>query len=248
MLTIKNLHASINEKPVLKGINLTLKPGEIHAIMGPNGAGKSSLSRVIAGHPFYQVNEGEVEYDINLKKRDLLAMEVDERAREGIFMSFQYPLEIPGVSNLEFLRTAFNAICKHQGAPEMDVFDFIKFVEKKSKLLGISQELLERDVNVDFSGGEKKKNEILQMAILSPKIAFLDETDSGLDVDSLRIVAEGINKLKTKDNAIVLITHYHRILSYLSPDFVHIFKDGKITKTGGKDLAFAVEEKGYENL
>ncbi len=248
MLNIKNLHAEINGKPILKGIDLELKPGKVHAIMGPNGAGKSSLSKVVAGHPFYEVTQGEITYEVNFKSKDLLAMEVDERALEGIFMSFQYPLEIPGVSNLEFLRTAFNAICKHQGAPEMDVYDFREHVREKSNLLKIKEELLERDLNVDFSGGEKKKNEILQMAILSPRVAFLDEMDSGLDVDSLKIVSEGVNKLRSPENTIVIITHYHRILKEIVPDFVHIFKDGRITTTGSKDLAYQIEESGYENL
>ena len=246
MLTIKNLHATVEGNLILKGINLDVKEGEIHAIMGPNGSGKSTLSKIISGHPDYEVTEGSIEYEVNLKKRNVLEMEVDERAKEGIFMSFQYPIEIPGVSNIEFLRKSFNEICKHQGSEELDPIDFEKFVKEKMNLLNIPESFINRQLNVDFSGGEKKRNEILQMAVLRPKISFLDETDSGLDIDSLRIVAEGINKLKSSKNVVVLITHYQRLLNYVVPDFIHILQDGKIIKSGDKNLALKVEEKGYD--
>ncbi len=246
MLTIKNLHATVEGNPILKGINLDVKEGEIHAIMGPNGSGKSTLSKIISGHPDYEVTEGSIDYEVNLKKKNLLEMEVDERAKEGIFMSFQYPIEIPGVSNIEFLRKSFNEICKHQGSEELDPIDFEKFVKEKMNLLNIPESFINRQLNVDFSGGEKKRNEILQMAILTPKVSFLDETDSGLDIDSLRTVAEGINKLKSSKNVIVLITHYQRLLNYVVPDYIHILQDGKIIKSGDKNLALEVEKKGYD--
>ena len=247
MLEIRNLHASINEALILKGVNLTVNPGEIHAIMGPNGSGKSTLAKVIGGHPDYQVNSGTIDYEVNFKKVNLLEMEPEARAREGVFLAFQYPVEIPGVATSVFLRAAFNEICKHQGAQEMDPMEFDEYVRDKMKLLSMADDkFIDRSVNVDFSGGEKKRNEILQMAVLSPRLAILDETDSGLDIDSLRIVAEGVNKLKKKDNAIVLITHYQRLLNYIVPDFVHIMYDGKIIRSEGKELALLVEERGYD--
>jgi len=248
MFSIKNLQAQINETPILKGVNLSVNPGEVHAIMGPNGSGKSTLAKVIAGHPEYTVTEGTVEYEINFKKINLLEMETEERAREGIFMAFQYPVEIPGVPTSVFLRAAFNEICKHQGAEEMDPIDFDQYLKTKMKLLDMDDKFIDRPVNVDFSGGEKKRNEILQMAILNPRLAILDETDSGLDIDSLRIVADGVNKLRRKDNAIVLITHYQRLLNYIIPDFVHVMYDGRIVKSEGKELALKVEDKGYDWL
>lgn len=248
MLAITNLHASVGGAPVLRGIDLTINAGEVHAIMGPNGSGKSTLSKIIAGHPDYEVTSGAITYTAHRKTKDLLDMEPEDRAREGIFLAFQYPTEIPGISNTTFLREAFNAICKHQGVDPLEEEAFLRFLRKKMDVVGIDEKFLERHVNVDFSGGEKKRNEILQMAVLSPKVAFLDETDSGLDVDSLRIVAEGVNKLKSKDNVVVLITHYQRILNYIVPDFVHILYQGRIVRTGGKDLALHVEEHGYDGL
>ena len=248
MLEIKDLHASINGSPILSGISLTVNAGEVHAIMGPNGSGKSTLSKVIAGHKDYAVTKGTIDYEVNFKKLNLLELAPEERAREGIFMAFQYPVEIPGVPTAVFLRAAFNEICKHQGAEEMDPLDFDKFLRSKMKLLGMDEKFINRPVNVDFSGGEKKRNEILQMAILNPRLAVLDETDSGLDIDSMRIVADGVNKLRNENNAIILITHYQRLLNYIVPDFVHVLSKGKIVRSAGKELALQVEDKGYDWL
>ncbi len=248
MLEIKGLHAGIEGKEILKGVDLTVNAGEVHAIMGPNGSGKSTLSKVIAGHPQYIVTAGTIEYEANFKKTSLVGMEPDLRACEGVFLAFQYPVEIPGVPTSVFLRAAFNAICRHQGAEEMDPIDFDKYLREKMKILHMDEKYMDRPVNVDFSGGEKKRNEILQMAVLNPRLAILDETDSGLDIDSMKIVAEGVNKLKRKDNAVVLITHYQRLLNYIQPDFVHIMHDGKIIKTEGKELALEVESRGYDWL
>ena len=248
LLEIKDLHASVDGKGVLKGVDLVVNPGEVHAIMGPNGSGKSTLSKVIAGHPAYAVTAGEVRYEINFQMRDLLAMEPDQRAREGIFLAFQYPIEVPGVTNFTFLRQSFNSVCKHQGVEEMGEDAFRAFVRQKLALVRMDERFLDRPVNVGFSGGEKKRNEILQMAVLSPRVAFLDETDSGLDIDALRIVAGGVNKLRTPDNAIVLVTHYQRLLDYIEPDFVHVLVDGRIVESGDKSLALKLEEKGYDWL
>ena len=248
MLEIKDLHAKVDEVQVLKGLNLSVKPGEVHAIMGPNGGGKSTLSKVIAGHPDYEVTSGNINYEVDLKVKDIVEQDADERARNGIFLAFQYPVEIPGVPNTEFLRTSFNALCKHQGIEEMSVERFDAFVREKAKMLNIDESFLSRELNVDLSGGEKKRNEILQMAVLSPKLAVLDEIDSGLDVDSLRIVSEGVNKLKNSDNAVILITHYQRLLNHIEPDYVHVLSKGKIIKSGDKKLALEIEEKGYDWL
>lgn len=248
MLEIRNLKAKVGDKLVLDGINLVVKPGEVHAIMGPNGSGKSSLSKVIAGHPAYEVVGGEVLYDINLKKTNLLELAPDVRAKEGIFLAFQYPVEVPGVSNFNFLHTALNSVLKHQGAEELNDADFRQVLQKKMEIVQMKPEYLERPVNVGFSGGEKKRNEILQMAVLSPRVSFLDETDSGLDIDALRIVSEGVNKLRSKNNAIVLITHYQRLLDYIKPDFVHVLSKGKIIETGGPELALKLEKEGYDWL
>jgi Fe-S cluster assembly ATP-binding protein len=248
MLEINNLHANVGDKQILKGLSLKINAGEVHAIMGPNGSGKSSLSKVLAGHPSYSVTEGTIKYEVNFEWQDLLSIEPDVRAKEGVFLAYQYPIEIPGVSNYHFLHEAFNALCEHQGANIMNDESFRKYVLEKMKLVQMKPEFLDRPVNVGFSGGEKKRNEILQMAVLSPRLAILDETDSGLDIDALRIVAEGVNKLKSKNNAILLITHYQRLLDYIQPDFVHVLANGKIIETGDKTLALKLEEKGYDWL
>lgn len=248
MLNIKNLHATIDGKEVLKGLNLEVKPGEVHAVMGPNGSGKSTLSKIIAGHPAYQVTGGEIEFDVNFSARDLLAMAPDERAREGVFLAFQYPIEVPGVSNLTFLRTSFNSICKHHGIAEMGEKEFSSWLRERARLVELDPSFLDRNVNEGFSGGEKKRNEILQMAVLNPKLAILDETDSGLDIDSLKIVAKGVNALRRKDNAMLVITHYQRLLDHIVPDFVHVLMDGKIVKSGDRSLALQLEKEGYDWL
>lgn len=248
MLEIKNLHARVEEKEILKGLNLKVNAGEVHAIMGPNGSGKSTLSKVLAGHPAYEVTSGEVNYEINFQMRNLLDLEPDQRAKEGVFLAFQYPIEVPGVTNLTFLHTAFNSILEHQGSDSLTEEEFRRFVNEKIKLVNLKPEYLERPVNTGFSGGEKKKNEILQMAVLSPRLALLDETDSGLDIDALRVVSEGVNKLRRKDNAIVLVTHYQRLLDYIKPDFVHVLLNGRIVETGDSSLALKLEEKGYDWL
>jgi Fe-S cluster assembly ATP-binding protein len=242
MLQIKNLHASVEDKDILKGINLTVNAGEVHAIMGPNGSGKSTLSAVIAGNENYEVTEGSVFLD----GEDLADLAPEERAHKGIFLSFQYPVEIPGVSVTNFMKTAINESRKANGKEEMPANEMLKLIREKSELLEIDRKFLSRSLNEGFSGGEKKRNEIFQMAMLEPKLAILDETDSGLDIDALRIVANGVNKLKSDNNAIVVITHYQRLLDYIVPDFVHVLYNGKIVKSGGKELAYELEEKGYD--
>ncbi|MGE0762859.1 MAG: Fe-S cluster assembly ATPase SufC [Bdellovibrionales bacterium] len=248
MLSIKNLYANIDGKAVLKGLNLNIKAGEVHAVMGPNGSGKSTLSKVIAGHPAYEVVQGEILYDVNFAPRNLLEMAPDERAREGVFLAFQYPIEVPGVSNLTFLKTAFNAICKHQGVAEMADPEFNQLLRERARLVELDPSFLERNVNEGFSGGEKKRNEILQMAVLNPRLAVLDETDSGLDIDSLKIVAKGVNSLRSKENAMLVITHYQRLLDHIIPDFVHVLIDGQIVKSGDRSLALRLEKEGYDWL
>ncbi len=244
MLDIRNLHASIGGKEILRGINLAVNAGEVHAVMGPNGSGKSTLAQVLAGHPGYEVTEGTVTYD----GRDLLAMDPEVRAQEGIFLAFQYPVEIPGVTNAYFLRSAFNEIRKAKGLEELDPLEFLDLMEEKIKLVDMDPAMLNRSVNTGFSGGEKKRNEILQMAVLSPRLAILDETDSGLDIDALRIVAEGVNNLRRPDNATIVVTHYQRLLNHIIPDEVHVLHAGRIVKSGGKELALELEEKGYDWL
>jgi Fe-S cluster assembly ATP-binding protein len=246
MLNIKNLKTEIDGKPVLTGLNLKINAGEVHAIMGPNGSGKSTLAKIIAGHPSYKVTEGTIEFDINFKNKNILEMLPEERAKEGIFLAFQYPVEVPGISNMTFLKTAYNSICKHQGTSELNDVDFENFVLQKAKLVQMDPSFLIRSVNQGFSGGEKKRNEILQMAVLNPRLAILDETDSGLDIDSLRIVAEGINKLRSTERAIVMITHYQRLLDYIKPDYVHVLAKGKIVQSGDFSLAEKLEKEGYD--
>jgi Fe-S cluster assembly ATP-binding protein len=241
LLEIKNLHAQVEGQEILKGVDLVVKPGEIHAIMGPNGSGKSTLAQVLAGKEEYEVTEGEILY----KGQDLLEMAPEERAREGIFMAFQYPVEIPGVSNVYFLKAALNAIRTHRGLEEMDAMDFLVYVREKMKVVKMDEALLNRPVNEGFSGGEKKRNEIFHMSVLDPVLAVLDETDSGLDIDALKIVAEGVNSLRSEERAFVVITHYQRLLNYIVPDVVHVLIDGRIVRTGGKELALELEDKGY---
>src|SRR5215204_8524 len=244
LLEVKDLHAGIDGKEILKGLNLQVNKGEVHAIMGPNGSGKSTLSKVLAGHPSYEVISGEVLYE----GKNLLELEPDERAREGIFMAFQYPVEVPGVSNSQFLRLAYNEKMKHHGTEELDPLEFNDYLKEKAKVVDMDPQFFKRSVNEGFSGGEKKRNEILQMAVLEPKLAILDETDSGLDIDALRIVADGVNKLKRPDSATVVVTHYQRLLNYIIPDFVHVLAGGRIVKSGGRELALELEAKGYDWL
>ncbi|MBT8377647.1 MAG: Fe-S cluster assembly ATPase SufC [Ignavibacteria bacterium] len=242
MLEIKNLHASIEGNEILKGIDLKVNAGEVHAIMGPNGSGKSTLAQVLAGREEYEVTKGEIIYS----GKDLLDLTPEDRAREGVFLAFQYPVEIPGVSNTNLLKTALNEIRKYHDENELDAMEFLSLVKEKMKLVELDKKFLSRAVNEGFSGGEKKRNEIFQMAVLQPKLAVLDETDSGLDIDALKIVANGVNKLRSKDNATIVVTHYQRLLNYIVPDFVHVLYDGKIVKSGGKELALELEEKGYD--
>ena len=244
MLVIKDLRATVGDKEILKGISLTVNAGEVHAIMGPNGSGKSTLAQVLAGHPGYEVTGGTVEYH----GEDLLEMEPEVRAHKGVFLAFQYPIEIPGVSNAYFLRSAYNEIRKANGKEEVDPMDFLDVMEQKLKLVEMDEAMLQRSVNTGFSGGAKKRNEILQMAVLEPTLAILDETDSGLDIDALRIVANGVNKLKRPDSATIVVTHYQRLLEHIIPDFVHVLANGRIVKSGGKELALELEEKGYDWL
>lgn len=242
MLEIQNLHASINGNEILHGVNLKVNAGEVHAIMGPNGSGKSTLAGVLAGREAYEVTQGQVLYE----GKDLLELAPEERAREGVFLAFQYPVEIPGVTNTYFLKAGLNAIRKHRGLEPLDAMEFLSLVKSKIKVVEMDQSLLNRPVNEGFSGGEKKRNEIFQMAVLEPRLAILDETDSGLDIDALRIVADGVNKLRRKDNATIVVTHYQRLLDYIIPDFVHVLVDGRIVKSGGKELALQLEERGYD--
>ncbi|WP_420385925.1 Fe-S cluster assembly ATPase SufC [Roseivirga sp.] len=242
MLSIKNLQARIEDKEILRGINLEVKAGEVHAIMGPNGSGKSTLASVLAGREDYEVTGGEVTFD----GKDLLELDADERAREGVFLAFQYPVEIPGVSTTNFMKTAINQVREHKGEKPLDAVSFLKLMKEKMKLVDIDQSLLSRSLNEGFSGGEKKRNEIFQMAMLEPKLSILDETDSGLDIDALRIVSNGVNALKSKDNATIVVTHYQRLLEYIVPDYVHVLYKGRIVKSGTKELALELEEKGYD--
>ncbi|HEX6088072.1 MAG TPA: Fe-S cluster assembly ATPase SufC [Thermoanaerobaculia bacterium] len=242
MLEIKNLHAGIDGKDILKGLDLTINPGEVHAIMGPNGSGKSTLANVLAGRPRYEVTEGKVLFE----GKDLLELPTEERAREGVFLAMQYPVEIPGVNNIYFLKAALNSIRKHRGEEELDAIEFLQLVREKMKVVELDEAFMNRGVNEGFSGGEKKRNEIFQMAVLDPKLAILDETDSGLDIDALRIVATGVNALRSEKHAVLVITHYQRLLRYLVPDFVHVLANGRIVKSGGKELAEELEQKGYD--
>jgi Fe-S cluster assembly ATP-binding protein len=242
LLEIRNLHASVEGKEILRGLDLTVNAGEVHAVMGPNGSGKSTLAGTLAGYPAYTVTSGQVLYE----GRDLLAMPTEERAREGVFLALQYPIEIPGVSNAYFLRAGLNEIRAHHGLPELDAMDFLQLLREKLKLVEMDQSLMQRAVNQGFSGGEKKRNEILQMAVLEPKLAILDETDSGLDIDALRVVASGVERLRTPERAMILVTHYQRLLNYITPDYVHVLAGGRIVKSGGKELALELEARGYD--
>ena len=242
MLRITDLHARVEDKEILKGLSLTVKPGEVHAIMGPNGSGKSTLGNVLSGRQGYEVTNGSVEFN----GQNLFDLETEERAREGLFLAFQYPVEIPGVSNMEFLKAAVDAKRKHQGLPELSAVEFMKLARETSKRVSLDQAFLKRGVNEGFSGGEKKRNEIFQMAMLEPRLAILDETDSGLDIDAIRIVSNGVNKLRSKDNGVLVVTHYQRLLDYIVPDFVHVLYNGRIVKSGTKELAFELEERGYD--
>jgi Fe-S cluster assembly ATP-binding protein len=242
MLEIRNLHAGIEGKEILHGLDLSIGTGEVHAIMGPNGSGKSTLANVLAGRPRYEVTEGQVLFE----GKDLLSMPTEERAREGVFLAMQYPVEIPGVNNIYFLKAAVNAVRKHRGEEELDAMEFLQLARQKMKLVDLDEAFMNRAVNEGFSGGEKKRNEIFQMAVLDPKLAMLDETDSGLDIDALRIVAEGVNALRSEKHSVLVITHYQRLLTYLIPDFVHVLANGRIVKSGGKELALELERKGYE--
>src|SRR5438874_7302099 len=242
ILEIKNLTAGVEGKQILKGVDLNLSAGEVHAVMGPNGSGKSTLAAILAGREGYEITEGEVLYN----GKDLLDLDPEERAREGLFLAFQYPIEIPGVNSTYFLKAALNEIRKHKGQPELDAMEFLSLVKEKMKILHLPEDCLKRSVNVGFSGGEKKRNEIFQMAVLEPKLAILDETDSGLDIDALKVVSDGVNKLKRPDNAQFVITHYQRLLNYIVPDYVHVLLDGRVVKSGGKELALELEEKGYD--
>jgi Fe-S cluster assembly ATP-binding protein len=244
ILTIRNLSADVEGRQILKGINLTILPGEVHAVMGPNGSGKSTLASILAGRDGYNITDGEVVYC----GQDLLALEAEDRAREGVFLAFQYPVEIPGVNSTYFLKAAYNEVRKHHGQPELDAMEFLTFVKERMKILDVPADLLKRPVNHGFSGGEKKRNEIFQMAVLDPKLAILDETDSGLDIDALKIVATGVNRLKRPDNAQLVITHYQRLLNFIVPDYVHVLVDGRIVRTGGKELALELEAHGYESI
>ncbi len=244
MLSIKNLQCKIDEKQILKGLDLEVKPGEVHAIMGPNGSGKSTLANVLAGRDGYEVTNGSVQFE----EKDLLDLSPEERAREGVFLAFQYPVEIPGVNNVYLLKAAVNAIRKHRGEQELDAMEFLSLVKEKMKVVKLKEDLLNRSVNEGFSGGEKKRNEIFQMAVLEPKLAILDETDSGLDIDALKIVSDGVNSLRNEERSIILVTHYQRLLDHIKPDFVHVLSNGKIIKSGGPELALELEEKGYDWL
>ncbi len=244
LLEIKNLRATVADREILKGIDLTINAGEVHAIMGPNGSGKSTLAGVLAGRELYNVTEGQILFD----GKDLLEMAPEDRAREGVFLAFQYPVEIPGVSNMYFLKAALNNMLKHRGQPELDAMDFLNLVRDKMKALEMDQTLLNRAVNSGFSGGEKKRNEIFQMAVLEPKLAILDETDSGLDIDALRLVANGVNSLRSAERSMIVVTHYQRLLNYIVPDYVHVLSEGRIVKSGGKELALELEESGYAGL